>query len=51
MARDERGASYFEYLLITGAIALGLAASSATLRDGLADALIQRSHHVLGVDP
>ena len=48
--RDTRGAGFVEYLAIVGAIAIGLAALAASIRDDVADAFIERSGDVLGVE-
>lgn len=50
LTRDARGATFVEYLVITGAIGLVLAAAAAALQAGYADALIQRSNSAMGVE-
>jgi Flp pilus assembly pilin Flp len=50
LKHDARGATLVEYLLITGGIALVLAAGAAALQSGYADALINRSNSAMGVE-
>jgi Flp pilus assembly pilin Flp len=50
LKRDARGATLVEYLVITGAVGLVLVAAAALLRDGYAEALIQRANSAMGVE-
>lgn len=50
LGRDTRGVTFVEYLAIAGAVAIGLAALAASIRDDVAAAFIERSGDVLGVE-
>ena len=47
---DARGASLVEYLLLTGAIAIGLVLAASALQSGYADAFKSRSNSAMGVE-
>lgn len=46
---DQRGFSFVEYLVITGAIGLVLVAAAVMLQGQYAEALIERSFRAMGV--